>query len=68
MASFLAHGLLLVLALGAFALGAALYFSGSAVTTWQWVLIACVGTFSFLSACFESSTGAVASVLMFFRP
>lgn len=48
----LARTLLVVMAVISFALGAGLYFSGVAVPTWQWVLIASVGAVSLLSACF----------------
>jgi hypothetical protein len=64
----LARTLLVVIAVITLALGAGLYFSGVVVPAWQWALIASVGTVSLLSACFESATGVVATVIMFFSP
>jgi hypothetical protein len=40
----LARTLLVVIAVITFALGAGLYFSGVILPTWQWVLLASVGT------------------------
>jgi hypothetical protein len=64
----LARTLLVVIAVITFALGAGLYFSGVVLPTWQWVLLASVGTVALLSACFESASGVVATVIMFFSP
>lgn len=64
----LARTLLVVVAVITLALGVGLYFSGMIVPTWQWVLIVSVGTLSLLSACFESASGVVATVIIFFYP
>ena len=64
----LARTLLTVVALIGLTLGLGLYFSGVVVPIWQWMLIVSAVILSLLSACFESSTGVVATVVTFLYP
>lgn len=47
---------------------AAVYFSGVEVNSWTWILTFSLGILSLLSAYFESPTGVVTTVIIFFYP
>lgn len=64
----IARALLLVVGLVTLTLAAALYFSGVEAPLWVWLLTGAIGILSLLSACFESGSGVVATVVIFFYP
>lgn len=64
----MARVLLLIVGFAALALATALYFSDVATPYWVWLLTIGIGILALLSACFESSSGVVATVVIFFYP
>lgn len=64
----IARTFLLVVGFSTLALCAALYFSGVEASLWTWSLMVGIGAVSILSACLESASGVVATVVVFFYP
>lgn len=64
----LARALLTLTGVVLLSLCAGLYFSGVEVTSWTWILTFTLGILSLLSAYFESPTGVVTTVIIFFHP
>ena len=64
----LARILLIVVGIFLLAVGAGMYFSGATAATWVWALTIGLGAFSLISAYFDSSSGVVATVIIFFYP
>lgn len=64
----IARAVLVVAGMIALALGIGVYFSGAAVPAWKCVLSGSFGALLLLSACFESASGVVATVMIFFYP
>lgn len=64
----IARALLFIVGFVTLTLGAALYFSGVEAPLWVWLLTVSIGILSIVSACFESGSGVVATVVIFFYP
>jgi hypothetical protein len=64
----LARALLTLTGVVSLSLCAGLYISGVEIISWAWILTFCLGILSLLSAYFESPTGVVTTVIIFFHP
>lgn len=64
----MARALLFAIGVVALALPAALHFYNLEIPVWAWLVCACIGVFSLVSAMMESASAVLASVLVFFSP
>lgn len=64
----LARTLLIVVGVVLLAVGGGMYFPGVSAAAWVWLLTFGLGILALLSAYFDSSSGVVATVIIFFYP
>ncbi|MYN29643.1 hypothetical protein [Duganella levis] len=64
----IARALLLVLGFSILAGCTALYFFGVEATFLTWLLAISIGILLIVSACFDSASGVVATIIIFFYP
>lgn len=64
----IARVFLVAIGVAASGLAAVLYFTGADEPLWVWPLLISIGIVAILSACFEPSSGVVATAFTFFYP
>jgi hypothetical protein len=64
----IARALLLVLGFSVLTGCAALYFFGVEASFWTWLLAIAIGFMLVASACFDSASGVIATIIIFFCP